>query len=217
MGTLTERVRVFYLILLILFLLTVGFFLFDYYGLIEADELIPALAKKPSSINWDQESPTEVEKLEIEKSREKLTEVMSEIERQKSELNQDKEKLEAEHLRLEELKKGIQEKERELEVRKKEEANKENKLKVLASKVASMPPKKAVEMLSNWPDQDIIEVMKQMDKDAEADGRPTITNYLLTLFEEKRRSVIANKWLDSEQDKTPEENINTLLEKEVIP
>jgi flagellar protein FlbB len=40
----------------------------------------------------------------------------------------------------------------------------------------------AVGMLENWPDQDIIDVFKQMDKDAEEEGKPTITNYLLSLL-----------------------------------
>jgi flagellar protein FlbB len=217
MGTLTEKVRVFYLILLILFLITIGFFLFDYYGLIDADEIFPFLAKKPAQVNWDKESPTEVEKMEIEKSRERLSEEMVEVEKLRNELSFEKERLEAEALKIDEMKKGIKEKEREMEVRKKEEENRLNKLRVLASKVSNMKPEKAVEMLSNWPDQDIIDVMKQMDIAAEEEGRPTITNYLLMLFEKNRRSVIANKWLDSDQDKIPDENINTLLEKEVIP
>jgi flagellar protein FlbB len=90
--------------------------------------------------------------------------------------------------------------------RQKEEGNRQNKLKVLASKVGNMRPMDAVGMLENWPDQDIIDVFKQMDKDAEEEGKPTITNYLLSLFEAKRRSVIANKWLDSEADKVPDDS-----------
>ncbi|HMZ61966.1 MAG TPA: flagellar protein FlbB, partial [Leptospiraceae bacterium] len=37
MGTMNDRVRAFYLILLIIFLLAIGFFVFDYYKLIDAD------------------------------------------------------------------------------------------------------------------------------------------------------------------------------------
>jgi flagellar protein FlbB len=67
MSTLTDKTRAFYLLLLIFFLLAIGFFVFDYYKLIDADEMLPFLAKKPATVNWDQESPTEVEKLEIHK------------------------------------------------------------------------------------------------------------------------------------------------------
>ncbi|MCB1178561.1 MAG: flagellar protein FlbB [Leptospiraceae bacterium] len=216
MGTLTEKVRIFYLLLLILLLLAIGFFIFDYYQLIDADEIFPFLAKKPSVVKWDEESPTEVEKLEIEKARERISEELEEIEKLKASIQLEREKLSAESDKLEEVKRGIQEKEKELKKLEEEAESRENKLKVIANKVSNMPPGKAVEMLTNWPDQDIIDVFKQMDKDAEDEGRVTITNYLLTLFEPKRRSVIANKWLDSEAEKVPEENINTLLEEEQI-
>lgn len=209
---LTEKMRIFYLILVILFLLAIGFFMFDYFRIIEAEEIFPFLAKKPSVVNWDQEAPTEIEKLEIEKAKARIVEEMNEIERLRNELQLEREKLQAEAADLERIKQGIKEKERELKQKAKEEESRQNKLKVLASKISNMPPSKAVEMLSNWPDQDIIDVFKQMDKDAEEEGRPTITNYLLTLFNEKRRAVIANKWLDSEAEKVPDENINSLLE-----
>jgi flagellar protein FlbB len=208
MGTVTEKIRVFYLILLIFFLLAIGFFLFDYYQLLDADEIFPFLAKKPAAVVWDQESPTEVEKMEIEKARERLREESIEIEKLKAELQLQKEKIESESQNLEEMRKGIKEKERLAEEIKKEEESRQNKLKVLASKVGNMPPKDAIGLLEGWPDQDIIDVFKQMDKDAEEEGKPTITNYLLTLFDAKRRSVIANKWLDSSADKVPSENLD---------
>lgn len=216
MSTVTDKIRVFYLILLIFFLLAIGFFLFDYYQLLDADEIFPFLAKKPAVVNWDQESPTEVEKMEIEKARERLVEEMAEIEKIRSELQTQKEKLDTEAQSLEEMRKGIKEKEKQLLEEKKEEESRQNKLKVLASKVGNMRPLDAIGMLEYWPDQDIIDVFKQMDKDAEEEGRPTITNYLLTLFDSKRRSVIANKWLDSEADKVPEENLNNEPEEESV-
>lgn len=202
----TDKARAFYLILLIFFLVAIGFFVFDYYKLIDADEILPILAKKPATVNWDEESPTEVEKLEIEKAKERIVEEMAEIEKIRAELQTQREKLENDAQNLEEVRKGIKEKERQTEMRRKEEENRQSKLKVLANKVGNMRPMDAVGLLENWPDQDIIDVFKQMDKDAEEEGKPTITNYLLSLFEAKRRSVIANKWLDSEADKVPDES-----------
>ena len=166
MGTLADKARVLYLVLLIFFLLTVGFFIFDYYGLIDADEIFPALAKKPSLVNWDKESPTEVEKLEYKKAREKLDEEIAEIERIRQSLDEEKEKLQGENEKLNEMKKSIQEKEKNMAKSKKDSESRENKIKVLANKIANMPPQKAKELLVNWPDQDIIDVFKQMDKDA---------------------------------------------------
>ncbi|HMW04192.1 MAG TPA: flagellar protein FlbB [Leptospiraceae bacterium] len=213
MGTMADKARILYLLLLILFLLTVGFFIFDYYGLIDADEIFPALAKKPSPVNWDKESPTEVEKLEYKKAREKLDEEIAEIERIRQSLDEEREKLQNENEKLNEMKKSIQEKEKQMAMAKKDLEKREAKVKVLANKIANMPPPKAIALLENWPDQDIIDVFKQMDKDAEEEGTNTITNYLITLFKDpKRQATITNKWLDHEADRIPNDNTSVLTE-----
>lgn len=204
MGLFAEKGKIFLLLLIIFFLLVLGFFTFDYYGLIDGDEIFPALAKKPSLVKWDKESPTEVEKLEFKKQRERLDEEISEIEKIRESLKSEKEKLHAETEKLDEVKKSIKAREQEISQRKKDEDTRAGKLKVLANKIANMPPVKAKELLMNWPDQDIIDVFKQMDKDAEEEGTNTITTYLLTLFDEKRRAVISNKWLDHEADRIPD-------------
>ncbi len=212
MGTLADKARVLYLLLLIFFLLTVGFFIFDYYGLIDADEIFPALAKKPSLVNWDKESPTEVEKLEYKKARERLDEELAEIEKIRQSLDEDKEKMQSENEKLTEMKKSIQEKEKQMALSKKDKESREAKVKVLANKIANMPPEKARDLLVNWPDQDIIDVLKQMDKDAEEEGTSSITTYLLTLFDKQRAAVITNKWLDHEADRIPNENASVISE-----
>ena len=58
-----------------------------------------------------------------------------------------------------------------------------------------MPPEKAVEMMVNWRDFDIIDVLRQMDRNAAATGTPSITPFLLTLFTPERRAEIARKML----------------------
>ena len=199
-----EKGKIFLLLLIICFLLVLGFFTFDYYGLIDGDEIFPFLAKKPSLVNWDKESPTEIEKLEFKKQREKLDEEFAEIEKMRENLKAEQEKLQADSEKIDEMKKSIKDRENEILMRKKDEESRAKKLKVLANKIANMPPVKAKELLMNWPDQDIIDVFKQMDKDAEDEGTTSITTYLLTLFDEKRRAVISNKWLDHEADRIPD-------------
>ncbi|MCB1192356.1 MAG: flagellar protein FlbB [Leptospiraceae bacterium] len=198
--TFTDRTRVIYLIILILFLLVIGFFVLDHYQLIEADEIFPILAKKPATVEWDKESPTEVEKLEFQKAKERLLEDINEIEKAKRQLAMEKEKIKNENEMLDQLKQGIDLKEKELKEKELEEKNRQARIKVMAEKISGMPPNKAVEMLQNWPDEDIIQVFIQMDKNAEAEGTQTITTYLLTLFPPERRASITNKWMDSEVD-----------------
>lgn len=205
--TFTDRTRVIYLIILILFLIVIGFFVLDYYQLIEADEIFPVLAKKPATVEWDKESPTEVEKLEFQKAKERLMEEKNEVEKMKRKLAMEKEKIKSQNEMLDQLKEGIEQKEEEIKQRILEENNRLARVKVMADKIAGMPPEKAVELLQNWPDEDIIDVFVQMDKNAEAEGVQTITTYLLTLFPPERRASITNKWMDSETDDLNEDDL----------
>jgi len=199
-----DKNRAIFFLILIGFLIAIGFFVFDYFQVISAEDYLPFLKKKPAQVNQDLLSPTELEKLEIEKAREKLLSDKEELDKMKSELEQLRSNLDADKERLEELKQGIQRKEKEIADDSKRKNARSEKIKVLANKVANMPPPDARDMLLNWPDYDIIDVFEQMDRDAEEEGRQTITTYLLTLFPPERRSVITNKWLDSGNRKSPE-------------
>nr|AID56237.1 flagellar protein FlbB [Leptospira sp. GIMC2001] len=141
--------------------------------------------------------------MELAKAQEKLIEDREELEKLQKEIEKTQESLTEERERLEELRTGLIQKEEDIQEKKKLELARSEKVKVLADKVANMPPNAARDMLVNWPDYDIIEVFEQMDKDAEEDGRQTITTYLLTLFPAERRAIITNKWLDSDVRNVP--------------
>lgn len=203
MASVTDSTRSFFLIVLIFFLIAIGFFVFDYFQVINAEDYLPFLKKQAGLVNQDLLSPTELEKLEMEKAKERLIADREELEKMKRELEEKSSSLHADKERLEELKEGIQRKEKEMADKLKKDNARQEKVKVLANKVANMPPESARDMLINWPDYDIIEVFEQMDKDAEEEGRQTITTYLLTLFPAERRSVISNKWLDAGAKNVP--------------
>ncbi len=195
MASLSDKARAVYLVLLIFFLMLIGFFAFDYFQIINASEIFPFLNKEPGLVNADSESPSELEKLEFRKEMERLAKDRDEIIQKEDELKKEKERLEAELEKIEELKRGLSSKENELKSAESEKNSRGKLVKVMAEKVANMPPDNAVQMLINWPDKDVIDVFIQMDKDAEQDGRQTITTYLLTLFPAERRATITNKWL----------------------
>ncbi|EQA47198.1 hypothetical protein LEP1GSC050_0994 [Leptospira broomii serovar Hurstbridge str. 5399] len=205
MASLTDKARAVYLVLLIVFLLLIGFFAFDYFQIIDASEFFPFLKKEPGLVNADAESPSELEKLEFRKEMERLAKDRDEILQKEGEIKKERERLDAELEKIGELKRGLTTKEKELKSAEAEKNSREKLVKVLADKVANMPPDNAVQMLTNWPDKDIIDVFIQMDKDAEQDGRQTITTYLLTLFPAERRATITNKWLSrSDTIRAPE-------------
>ncbi|TGK09859.1 flagellar protein FlbB [Leptospira fletcheri] len=205
MASLTDKARAVYLVLLIFFLLLIGFFAFDYFQLIDAAEYFPFLRKEPGLVNADSESPSELEKLEFRKEMERLAKDRDEILQKEDDIRKEREKLDAELEKISELKRGLTAKENELKSAESEKNSRNKLVKVLAEKVANMPPDNAVQMLTNWPDKDIIDVFIQMDQDAEQDGRQTITTYLLTLFPAERRAAITNKWLSrSDTIRAPE-------------
>ena len=207
MASLTDKARAVYLVLLIFFLVLIGFFAFHYFQIIDAAEIFPFLRTEPGLVNADSESPSELEKLEFRKEMERLSKDRDEISQKEEELKKEKERLEAELEKIEELKRGLTSKENELKSSESERNSRGKLVKVMAEKVANMPPDNAVQMLTNWPDKDIIDVFIQRDKDAEQDGRQTITTYLLTLFPAERRANITNKWLSrSDVIKAPESN-----------
>ncbi|EMP07588.1 hypothetical protein LEP1GSC124_0740, partial [Leptospira interrogans serovar Pyrogenes str. 200701872] len=107
MASLSDKARAIYLVLLILFLLAIGFFVFDYFQIINASEIFPFLRKEPALVNQDNESPTELQKLEFTKAQERFAEELDELEKRKSELIAEKGKLEAEMEKLEEMRKGL--------------------------------------------------------------------------------------------------------------
>ena len=53
-----------------------------------------------------------------------------------------------------------------------------------------MPPDESVKIMVNWEDPLIIDVLRQMDSDAEAAGRTSITSYLITLMPKEKASRI---------------------------
>jgi flagellar protein FlbB len=201
MAVISDSTKSFYLVLLIIFLIFIGFFAFDYFGIIKAEEIIPIFKRGSDYVSPDPSSPTELEKMEIAKALEKLGEEREELEKIRLSIEEDKSKIEEERLRIEETKEGIKTKEKEALRKKEIENSRKEKIKVLANKVANMPPEKAREMLTNWNDYDIIEVFEQMDRDAAEEGRASLTTYLITLFPPDRRSAITSKWIDSGNSK----------------
>ncbi len=96
---------------------------------------------------------------------------------------------------LEEMRKALKAEKEKFVTAQKEWEDRQKKVKDLAEKVRNMPPVKAQEMMQSWRDFDVIDVMRQMDKDAELEGNPSIVPYLLTLFQPDRRAEITRKMM----------------------
>jgi len=143
----------------------------------------------------DIDYPTQVDKISLQKREEKLMEKEEDLAKKENDLNELASLLETKESQIEELKKNIQEERERLNMVTKDWDDRKKKINDIARKVTSMPPAKAIEMMENWRDLDIIDVLRQIDKNALDDGLQSLTPYLLTLFNAERRAEITRKML----------------------
>ena len=60
----------------------------------------------------------------------------------------------------------------------------------LASKLGNMPPKESVPIMTKWEDTLLIDVLRQMDKNASDQGKQSITPYLISLMPKDKAARI---------------------------
>lgn len=186
---------VFFLLLLVIIFSGGIFYALDATGIIRAADVLPFLApKNPLRID-DKDYPTEVEKVEFQKWEQKLIEREEMLAKREGEIKSKETGSEDQKRELDEMRRALKAEKEKFVAAQKEWEDRQKKVKDLADKVRNMPPQKAQEMMQNWRDFDIIDVMRQMDKDAEVEGTASIVPYLLTLFQPDRRAEITRKMM----------------------
>ncbi|HRP69151.1 MAG TPA: flagellar protein FlbB, partial [Turneriella sp.] len=182
-----KRFVIFLLLLIVVFSGGI-FYALNSMGIIRAADIFPFLASRNPVRVEDKEYPTEVEKVEFQKWEQKLIEREEALARREAELKEKQSGSDDTKRELEETRIALKAEKEKFILMQKEWEDRQKKVKDLAEKVRNMPPIKAQEMMQNWRDFDIIDVMRQMDKDAETEGTASIVPYLLTLFQPDRRA-----------------------------
>lgn len=191
----TDRKLAVLLLISILFGGMVLTLVLDSIGVIRAGDYISFLQEKNPPKLEDADYPSEVDKLAFDKRNEKLIEKEEELLQREVRLNDLQNEITIREKEIEELKKNILEERERLKMLTSDWMDRQKKIEDLADKVMNMPPEKAIEMMENWRDSDVIEVMRQIDLFSDAEGVPSITPYLLTLFPPKRRAEVTRKML----------------------
>lgn len=189
-----KRFVIFLLLLIIVF--TGGiFYALNSTGIVRAADVFPFLQSKNPVRVEDKDFPTEVEKVEFQKWEQKLVEREEVLARREAELKEKETGSDEIKRELDESKSALKAEKEKFIAAQREWDDRRKKIKDLSEKVRNMPPDKAQEMMQNWRDFDIIDVMRQMDKDAELEGTQSIVPYLLTLFQGERRAEITRKMM----------------------
>lgn len=190
-----EKRMSFFMILVILFLSFAVIYLLDGLGIIRGGDYITMLKDENPPILEDTEFPGEVEKLRFQKWEERLMQREEEIASREAIVDGRFLEVQQKEQEINEIKAGVMAERKKLAMMAQDIEDRNTKVADLANKVGNMPPEKAVEMMVNWRDFDIIDVLRQMDRNAAATGTPSITPFLLTLFTPERRAEIARKML----------------------
>jgi len=191
----TDRKLVVLLVVSIILFSGLLIYVLDSVGVMQAEKYLPFLKQKQQRKLVDIDHPNEVDKMTFRKIKEMLLEKEEEMVKKEVELQALEDELNVKQKGIDDLHKNIEEEKTKLKMMTKDLGDRQTKVADLASKVTNMDPIKAREMMESWRDFDIIDVMRQIDKSAEAEGVPSITPYLLTLFTPERRAEITRKML----------------------
>ena len=195
--TVRNILKVFFLLLLLIVIVLGGIYWFDHLGLINYKKVIgPFEQYLPSFMQRGEEvvdDPHLLERELISKREEVLTArydelvtMVSDLEQKELELKEIEAKLTEETKRLEEEKKVLSEKLSEYD-------NYRENIAKQAEYFTSMPPDAAVERLAQLDDLLVIDILRQIDRTAEDEGRLSVVPYLLSLMDPTKAAVIQRK------------------------
>ena len=189
------KTKILFLFLTILFLTSLLLYFLDFSGTINISENFNLLSESNPLVVEDKEYPTEVDKLAIEKQREKLIELEEQLATKELNLETKENLLVQKEEKIKEIRKGIQEERKRLMLIARDLQDRQKKVKDLATKIRNMPPNKAVKIMENWKHFQIIEVIRQIDIDSDKEGISSISPYLLALFKPEESAEITRKML----------------------
>jgi len=191
MNRISDRVKIIYLIVFIFFITGFGLFWMDSIGFLDLGGVIrPFKEDAPSVTEALDDEPSLIEREEFEKQKQKLAERIEKLDSREAVISEKEKELDAENEKLAEIRKGLElEKKKFAQDRKRYSGYMEN-VKKLAKKISDMPPEESVKIMVRWEDPLIIDVLRQMDADAEEAGRASITSYLITLMPKEKASRI---------------------------
>lgn len=190
MKMVSERAKIIYLVILLLFIVGVFVAWLDYIGLINVSGRF-GLNREPASVmETEGDEPSLVAREEFEKSKNKLSERIEDLDKREAKIVEAEKNLDSEREKLAEVRKGLELEKKKLDLEQKKYSGYMRNVRVLAKQVESIEPNKAVEIIVRWEDTLIIDVLRQIDTNAEEAGRMSITSYLISLMPRNKASRI---------------------------
>ncbi len=192
MKKVSDRAKLLYLGVLILFLVAAGMFWLDYIGLIDIEKMLYKVYKREAVMVTaaKDDEPSLVAKEEFEKEKDKLKERVEDLDKREALISESEKKLEKEREKIDDMRKGIDLEKKRLEDEKKKFSGYQRNVKDLAQKITSIRPEEAVEIMVKWEEPLIVDVLRQIDSDAQEAGKMSISSYLISLMPRDKASRI---------------------------
>ncbi len=187
MRNISDRSKIIYLVMLILFIIAFGLFWMDYIGLLDISSYVNRFRGEPALVTEaGDDEPSLMEREEFEKEKLKFSERIEDLDKREALITEREKEIDALKEKMEESRKGLDLEKKKLEHEKTRYSGYKKNVKVLAVKAISMPPENAVDIMLNWEDPLIIDVLRQIDADAQEAGRMSVSSYLLQKMSEKK-------------------------------
>ena len=195
--TVRTALKIFFLFLLVIAIILGGMYWFDQLGLINYERVIGPLSQYlPRFMQRGEDAdddPLLLEREVFNKKEEVLLARQEAMEGQQKELEQKELELKETEAKLMEETKRLEEEKKVLSERLREYDNYRENIERQAVYFVSMPPQAAVERLAELDDLLVIDILRQIDRSAEEEGRQSVVPYYLSIMDPKRASVIQRK------------------------
>ena len=184
--------KVIYMIIFIFFLAGLGFYWLDYIGMINIDKMTrKVFHRHPASVLYaGDDEPSLIAKEEFEKQKEELKERIEELDRREALLTEQEKNSQTDKDKFDEMKRSLDQDRKKFEDEKNRYVGYKKNVLDLASKLGNMPPKESVPIMTKWEDTLLIDVLRQMDKNASDQGKQSITPYLISLMPKDKAARI---------------------------
>ena len=204
MGRFSDKVKIAYLLLIIVFSLGVLTYLLDTWGVIRLEDRFPFLKQEPPVVSKRDDSPTLLEIERLKKEKDRLEDLETKLKERQASIDQKQGEIKKYEEELKELRKGVEEERKRLAEQRNADAERKQLITQMAQRLGNMPPIDAVAIVAGWSNGDLVDVFREMERAANADGRQSIVPFLMTKLPRERAQVVTTLMMDSEADKVPQ-------------
>lgn len=180
----TDKTKIIYIVIMILFIITIGLFWLDYIGLINIGKVYHQYIVKeaPSVVDAVDDEPSLIEREEFEKEKDQLLQRIEELDKREAKIVEAEKAVAKEKERIAQMLKGLEQEKKAFDLEKKKHSGYTKNVIDLARKIENIPPQEAVDIMVQWEETLIIDVLRQIDQNAQRAGTMSISTYLLTLM-----------------------------------